>query len=488
MGGSRTALPRQQTLRALIDWSYDLLSEEERQLLRTASVFVGGWTLDALEAVSEDPNAMEHLEGLVNKSLVVTEERESEMRYFMLETIRQYAREKLFEAKQSSAARDRHFVHFNELSEKIWEAYRSSDALAWRDKSEDDLENMRAALEWGMEHHTEVTLHLAANYCLISGSLVNAAEALRLLKSALDQVRSLAPAEGETNLNRQKLIASALFVQGMVGMGGAGFPQVLQSFQEAIAISRVTGDKRILGYSLEMYFIASQFNNAPDAPAAAEEGLAILSEINDWWGIYMATMNMARVASLRGALDEKQKYLALVKERLQGAPLALQSGMFYLTMGFDERWQGNLELAKQHYENGLNIFRRLRNKNFEYVMRSELGHVARTEQDFMQAKEIYRQTILGWQELGARPAIAHQLECFAFIAMAEEEPQRAAKLFGAGEALREKVQSPMSDNERVEYDQSVVQLRSMLAETEFISLWAEGRAMTMEQAIQLALE
>src|SRR5258706_6971778 len=84
VGGSRTALPRQQTLRALIDWSYDLLSHEGKNLLRIASVFVGGWTLDALEAVAEDPNAIEHLDGLVNKSLVVTEERENEMRYFLL--------------------------------------------------------------------------------------------------------------------------------------------------------------------------------------------------------------------------------------------------------------------------------------------------------------------------------------------------------------------------------------------------------------------
>ena len=101
VGGSRTALPRQQTLRALIDWSYDLLSEEEKNLLRIASVFVGGWTLEALEAVSEDPHALEHLEGLVNKSLVVTEEHESEMRYFLLETIRQYAQRKALRSEAS---------------------------------------------------------------------------------------------------------------------------------------------------------------------------------------------------------------------------------------------------------------------------------------------------------------------------------------------------------------------------------------------------
>src|SRR5258706_1317015 len=169
VGGSRTALPRQQTLRALIDCSYDFTAEAEKKLLRTASVFVGGWTLEALEAVSADPNAIEHLDGLFNKSLVVTEEHGNEMRYFLLETIRQYAREKLFEMKQSSAVRDRHFVYFDELSEKIWDATRSAEILVWRDTADLETENMRAALEWGLDHHAEAAVHLAANMCVFSG-------------------------------------------------------------------------------------------------------------------------------------------------------------------------------------------------------------------------------------------------------------------------------------------------------------------------------
>jgi tetratricopeptide (TPR) repeat protein len=198
-------------------------------------------------------------------------------------------------------------------------------------------------------------------------------------------------------------------------------------------------------------------------------------------------MNMVGVASIRGDLEAKQKYLAVVNARLQQAPMAIQSGMFYLALGMNERWQGHLELAKGHFENGLVIFRRLRSKHFEYVMLSELGHVARVQGDFAQAKDIYRQTLLGWQEMGARPAIAHELECLAFVAIAEEEPQRAARLLGAADALREKVQSPMTDNEQVEYDGNMVRLRTMLLEAEFNALWAQGRAMTLEQAIGLAL-
>src|SRR6266508_6681748 len=269
VGGSRTALPRQQTLRALIDWSYDLLSVEEKQLLQFASVFVGGWTLDALEAVADDLYVLEHLEQLVNKSLVVTEERETEMRYFMLESIRQYAREKLFDAKQALAARDQHFVYFDDLSEKMWHVFRSPDMIAWRDRVDDEAENLRAALEWGLENHIEDAVHLAGNYCILSSWISKQTDGLAFVKTALERVKSLPPVDGEVYIRRQKIIAKALFAQGMIGFGQGNTSLAEQAFQEAIAISHFTGDKIILGYSLWMYFIAATFVNLPGAAEAA---------------------------------------------------------------------------------------------------------------------------------------------------------------------------------------------------------------------------
>ena len=118
---------------------------------------------------------------------------------------------------------------------------------------------------------------------------------------------------------------------------------------------------------------------------------------------------------------------------------------------------------------------------------SEIGHIERHTGNLTQAKSIYQETIKGWQKLGQRSAIANQLECYAFIAIIEEEPHRAATFFGAAEALSEKAQTPMADYEHDEYDQSVSRLRSMLAEAEFKALWAEGRSMTIEQAIQYAV-
>jgi len=487
VGGSRTALPRQQTLRALIDWSYDLLSNEEKRILQFASVFVGGWTLDALEAVADDPNTLELLEQLVNKSLVVTVERETEMRYFMLETIRQYAREKLFEAKQAATARDRHFIYFDQLSEDMWLAFRSqTDQLVWRDKVDDERENLRAALEWGLENNIENVIHLAANFCIVSGWISGLREDLPLVQSAIERIKSLPPVAGEAQIQRQKLTARALFALGMTNMG-SGIESV-RALQEAIAISRLTGDRLMLGYSLEMYFTASRFNDAPGALEAAQEGVRIFTEeINDHWGRAMAYQAMASIAAQKGDLSEKERYLGKLKELMREVPTSFQAGIFFLGIALDESVHRNYETARQLFENGQNIFRRLRNREFQTIFSSELGHIARYTGDTRRAKEIYTETLRSWHDLGHRAAVAHQLECFGFLAIHDEEPQHAIKLFGAAEALRERIQAPMTDHERVEYEQSVAQLRTILPELEFNSLWAEGRAMTMEQAIQFAL-
>jgi predicted ATPase/class 3 adenylate cyclase len=490
VGGSRTALPRQQTLRALIDWSYDLLAEEEKGLFRTASVFVGGWTLDALEAVADDPNALEHLEQLINKSLVVTEERGDEMRYFMLETIRQYAREKLFDTKQASAARDRHFFYYDDLVENEWDVFRTDAILAWRDQADDEGENLHAAVEWGLENYPQEALRLAANFCLATGWMGSRLEdGLSLCRSAIERVNALDPVTGEASLNRQKLLAKALFTQGMVGFSTGNMSKAIQDLEAAIALARAANDRRILGYSLEIFYTAAQFISVPGAEEAAKEGFKIFTEaVNDIWGQSMAYQNMARVAAAKGNHLQKEKYFAKFRELVQRAPLSLQAGLFYLGTGMDERLRGNFKDARALFEEGLSVFKQLRNWNFELIMMSELGHVARQSGNIAEAKKVYFMTLNRWQDMGNRGAIANQLESIAFLAILEEEPQRATKLLGAAESLREKVQSPMTDYEQIEYGQFMDQLRAMLSETEFHMVWVEGQALTLEQAIEFALD
>jgi len=490
VGGNRTALPRQQTLRALIDWSYDLLSKEEQGLLRSSSVFVGGWTLEALEAVSEDPDALELLEQLINKSLVIAQESGEAMRYSTLETIRQYTREKLFDAKEVERRRDRHFIYFVDLSEKHWEALFSYDFLPMVDSANDEADNTRAALQWGQENHIEENVRLAANFCLIASMLPGAtADAVATAKETVERARALPPASAEAELGRQKLIARALFALGVMSVGLGNIPYSVKVLREAAELSRAIGDRRMLGYSLGAYYNATGFAYMPDRDEAAREGYAIFSqEIKDDFGLNMAYMNMARIAAENGNESEKRMYMEKLKKEMRAAPASFLMGSFHYITGKDEYAHGNFSEAKKIFTEAEALFKSMRNVKYRAAMRSEIGHVERLSGNLSEAKAIYRETIKIWQDQGYRPALAHELECFGFIAIAEEQTERASCLLGAAEALRESCHSPMADEERVEYDRWVARLRGKLTGADFDSAWAQGRSMIIEQAVALARE
>jgi len=489
VGGSRTALPRQQTLRALIDWSYDLLSEEEKNLLRIASVFVGGWTLDAVEAVSENPNALEHLEGLINKSLVVTEEREGKMRYFLLETIKQYAREKLFEAKQAAAARDRHFIHYKTTTNDLWGAgYFATEEETLRLISiQVEMENLRAAFEWGLQNHVQDTLELTASMAMSMTMVGGQLEAITLLKTAMEKFHTLPPVEGEANRLRKEIYVRGCFSLGALLQGTNEIMPSRSILQEAIAIARELGNKHLLGMGLEMYASTSAMIKADDTLAAAQEGLEIFRGLNYNPGMWMAYSNLARWESLSGNFQESEKYVALAQASMKGGTISIQFGFLNLGMGMGARFQSRFDRAQQYFEEGRRIFKQIGHKGLMALVTSEIAHTQRAMGTYAEAKQTYRETIQVFQDYGNRPAVAHQLEGFAMIAIVEEESQRAAKLFGAAEAIREATGHKPTDEEQAEESQFTSRLRSMLPEAEYNALWAEGKSMTMEQAIQLAL-
>jgi tetratricopeptide (TPR) repeat protein len=474
----------------LIDWSYDLLSEEEKNLLRIASVFVGGWTLDALEAVSEDPNALEHLEGLVNKSLVVTEERGSEMRYFVLETIRQYAREKLFEAKQAAAARDRHFIHYKNLTNGLWDVSRfTSEAEMQKLKSiQVEVENLRAAFEWGLQNDVQGALELAANMAMSMSMMGGLIEGTAILKSAMEKFRALPPVEGDANSLRKEIYVHGCFSLGTLLQGTNEIMLSRTTLQEAIAIARELGDKHMVGLGLEMYANASAMIKANDTYAAAQEGLEIFRELNYKAGMGMAYGNLARWESIHGNYQEAEKYIALFLPIMGEGTISLQSGFLNLGMGIGARSQGRFDRAQRHFEEGLRIFKQMGHKGMITGLNSEIAHTQRAMGNYSEAMQTYRETIKAFQDYGNRPAVAHQLECFAMIAVVEEEPQRAAKLFAAAEAIREVTGHKRTDEEEAEEAQFTSRLRAMLPEADFNALWAEGKSMTMEQAIEFALK
>ena len=488
VGGSRTALPRQQTLRALIDWSYDLLCDEEKHLLQCASVFAGGWTMEALEFVADEPATLELLDQLLNKSLVVSEEREGVMRYFMLETIRQYAREKLFDAKQAPAARDRHFIYFRNQSSGLWDIPRFTGDQMQRMKSlQVEVENLRAAFEWGLQNHVQDTLDLGANMASCISSIAGQVEGITILKAAMEKFRALPPVEGDANRLRKEIYFRGCFSLGILLQGTNEVMLSRSMLKEAIAIARELGDKNLLGLGLEMYASVSAMIKADDTLAAAEEGLEIFKELNDNSGMAMAYGTLGRWKTLHGNLQEAEKYIELFLSIIKYGSISYQSAFLYLGMGMGARSQGHFDRAQRHFEEGLKIFKLMGHKGLMAAMTSEIAHTQRAMGNFGVAKTTYRETITVLQDNGNRPAVAHQLECFAMIAVSEEEPQRAAKLFGAAAAIREATGHTRTDEEEAEEVQFMSRLHAMLPEAEFNALWAEGKSMPMAQAVQFAL-
>jgi hypothetical protein len=161
--------------------------------------------------------------------------------------------------------------------------------------------------------------------------------------------------------------------------------------------------------------------------------------------------------------------------------------MAMLSMGMMEKFQGNFGEARLRFAACEPLFRDQGDWHRMNMVKSELAHIERYEGHSQKAEEMYRETLPEWKRIGHRAAIAHQLECFAFIAKSQEQGQRAARLFGAAEALREKINIPMNSKERIEYDKEIASLRAGMDEKSYTSNWAEGRAMSMDQAIEFAL-
>jgi tetratricopeptide (TPR) repeat protein len=411
------------------------------------------------------------------------------MRYFLLETIRQYAREKLFEAKQAAAARDRHFVYFNKLADGLWNVYRFQGEVEIRRLKaiQVEMDNLRAAFDWGLQNHPEDMLALATNIAMslsISGGQL---EGTAMLKVALERFRALPPVENDATHKREELLMRAYFSLGTITVGSGEIILSRSVLQEAIKIARQLGGEFMLGYSLEMYANASNFIKAEDTLPAAQEGLEIFKALNDQAGVAIAYANISRWAAINGNFDESQKYLALLQELSKDIPVSFQSGVLLLGLAYNARFLGQFETAKKHFETGLKMFEYVGHKGFVTVMNAEIAHTERAMGNYSNAKNTYKETIKVFQDLGNRPAVAHQLECFAMIAIVEEEPQRAAKLFAAADALRELTGHKRTDEEETEEAKFMSRLRAMLPAGEFNALWAEGRSMTLEQAIQLAL-
>ena len=489
-GGSRTALERHQTLGALIDWSYDLLSPEEQALFRQLAVFAGGWTFEAAESVCSDLDVLNLLTQLVNKSLVIADDQRENRRYFLLETIRQYARDKLLEAHESEQVRDRHLDFFVSFAEEAETYMNGPQELKWRNLLDEEYDNLRMALEWAMENDVEKALRLGGASGVFWERHGYEVEGRNLLTEALKRAKELPPVKGEKSRQRMTIRAKALIALGQLRFGYGDNLGSLDAFEEAEELLNQIGEKRLRSQVLSAIAIANAFMRQIDrAHTNTERALALAREAGDKIALGVALTNMAGVITItQGGLQKALPYHA------EGIQLLREIGGHWLIamtefgFGLFNVAQGNYEQARAQFEICLPLFTELRDRHRLGMVHSEFAHLERRQGRFEQAKLLYQETIQEWQKLGHRAAVAHELECFAFIAKVQEEPERAARLLGAAEALRERINIPMTPAERPEYEREVNDLRNNMEEVTFARAWAEGRTMTMEEAIEYALE
>lgn len=492
-GGSRTALARQQTLRALIDWSYSLLAEQEKIVFRRLAVFVGGWSLEAAEFVCagdgiEQSEVLDLLTRLVDKSLALAEDWLGETRYHRLETIRQYSREKFLETEEVETIRDRHLDFYTRLAETAEEGLRGPEQLTWRIRIDSESDNLRSALDWGLARNPDSALRIVGNMPGYWSPMGYSVEGFRWTQQALQRVEAAPLPAGMAS--ERRLAARAKALGGLAGLyislGDQANGQRIA--EESVALYRQIIDGRGLASALGVLAMTLEFQGErARAEVLLQESIALARAAQDTYTLCFALNNLARVAAvLHGDLDTAGGYLEEAARRANEAGFHWLAAVSVGHLGSLAIYRKDFDEARRRLEESILAFQEL-GANFNVLLqKSDLAHLERQHGDPQLALALYRETIVGFRDVGQNGAVAHQLECFAFIAEARGQLARAAQLLGAAEALREKAGTPMRPDERPDYDQHVAAVRQRLGPDSFRVAWAAGRTLTMEQAIQYA--
>ncbi len=452
-GGNRTAPSRQRTLRGTLQWSYELLGGLEQELFVHLSVFRGGWTLEAAEAVAAEPrrgipeeDVLDLLGGLVEKSLVVTEagQPEREPRYRMLEAVRQYAREKLEEGGGAGEVRRRHATWFLTLAEEAEPHLKGRQQVAWLERLEQEHDNLRAAMRWLLE---EGEVETAVRFAW-------ALWFFWYLRGHQSEGRSYAGEilEKDSSLPGGGMRAKALCVRGTMSYGlPESIEQTKRLFEESVALFRRAGDKSGLAIALSGVSATTlQEGDTEHATALLEEALELYREVGDKWG----------VSSILSHL------------------------------GFIPLSQDDHARAVRYFEEALAISREIGDRLIGSIALYNLAlEESRVQGDRERAAELYVEGLKLAVEMGNKANAAYCLEGLAGLIAEGGEPERAARLFGASEAMLEAVGAPryVHAQNRALYERSVEALRSRLTEEAFAVVWSEGRAMALEQAIEYVL-
>jgi non-specific serine/threonine protein kinase len=446
-GGSRTALPRQQTLRATIDWSYELLSDDERRLLRRVAVFAGGCSLEAAEDVcsgdeSSEGATIELLSHLIDKSLVTVEDEDGERRYRLLETVRQYARDRLFESGDTAALRDRHLRFFERLALKAESQLLGPDHVMWSRRLTADHDNLRAAFEWGLTTPANVDAPLRMVCALWSfwNQRNHFAEGRQWVERAL----TAAPTASRS-LRVRALVAAADF-------------------------SFLSGD----------YGATRAFSDAAVALDDPELG-------TDRWAVAFASFLLGNLALFDGKTAEAKDRFERAVAMARAAGAAHITGLVLLGPKTIAREAGDYEAAMELMEESVALLR----PRGKWMLATALANVCDSALCLGrvdQAEKAGGEGVVCAHETGDTRGMSWCLAVLACAAVAGKRPNRAARLWGAAEGLSESIGAPLPPFIRDVAELALSAVRRELGDERFAAAWTEGRQLTRDAAVAYALQ
>ncbi len=444
-GGGRLALPRHQTLRSLIDWSYNLLTEPEQTLLRRLSIFAGGWTLQAAEEVCagsglEPHDVLDLLTHLVDKSLVAREEAPIESRYGMLETIREYARERLSDSGEALQIRGRHLAFMLALAETAYTHGHRLDEGIWHDRLEQEVDNLRAALEWALSlEDTELALKLAGSVYWFWWTRGYWHEANAWLRQALDKHGAEKPTAAR---------AQALHAMGWFLYMGGDLAEARLASAESVKIDRALGDKWRLAESLTVLGLVASLEDYKKATRMLDEGLGLSRELGYTQGIASALLGLGncRVS------------------------------------------EGNDEEAREHYRESAGLFKQTGDKSQLAFAARQLGLIALRRLDYPKALTLCAESLTLNLETRDHRGVAASFAAIASIAAQQGQGGPAARLYGATAALLEATGVQLIPMDHSENEPYMLSVRAQMGKDAYDRTFSEGHAMKLDQAVAYALQ
>ncbi len=501
-GGPRDLTIRQQTLRDTIAWSYDLLGESEQALFRRLAVFSGGFTLDVADAVCDPARALggdilDDVASLVDKSLVRQGAgSDDEPRFSMLETIREYALERLAESGEAEIVRRQHAAFFLALAEQAEPELRGPRQAAWLTRLEAEHDNLRAAVQWALDTaEAETGVRLAGALSRFWEARGHLSEGRRWLERAVraadGRAQTLAgggEVKPPSSVEFTRARAKALNGAGVLALCQGDYPRSRELHAQSLALKRELGDFVGIAASLNnLGNVALYQGDYAQARAYYEESLALKRAAEDRRGLVNALTNLGLVAFYQ---EDYPSAAALYTESLAvGRELGDKRGMALALNNL-----GNVALSQQDYARAgtlhtesLALRRELGDTGGVAVSLNNLADVALAQGEHARAAELCRQSLTLYQAVGDQEGIAVILEGLAEIAVAQRQAERGARLLGAAEALRASLGAPLPPPVKTRHDQTVASARADLDEAPFQAALAAGQGLTLAQAVAFAL-